>query len=807
MNNNQTYFLKLESIIITVSLFILIWLSSLYFGAPVSSTELDQSWLQGLGYAFKQHWQAGIDYVFTFGPLGYLSHPTTPYDSDLFYLVVSWQIISGFCFALIFLLMASTLPSKIDKFIYFSLVVILLSAFAYDARYHLGMVAITLLLISRWSVLNTQPFFRDLSVVAWLLFLATISLTKFSYFILILAAIFSVSVVVGWRSSRLAALLIPITFGAMVIGIWLMAGQSLTNLPTFLQTSLAITNGYSEAMVIGYNLTEIKLAIGISLLITGLTITFAWSKPFQLERGLISSLILLDLFLVWKAGFVRHDTHSLIFFTVTTVIPFLIQIDKERTAVAQWIFYTLRYLTVVLALGGLLFTGLAIDYTPRTFIGNWNQRLVDNYKMLTHLTQYKQNQDKFVVASKQQHDLPKIRVQVGNATVDTFSYEQGVLLLNGFNWQPRPVFQSYLAYTPSLLALNGNFFAQSRAPAFVIFKLPEIDSRFPMASDSEVLKILFRDYQPVLVEKGYLLLQRAPRGQGRVTNGRVLWTHSVKLNEELAVNQQGESKSSYLVSIDLRQSWLGRLAKLFYRLPMVRLELETTAGEQLSYRIIPQMVQNSFLLNPLILDQHDVIRWYDQLGLKRVAKLRVVVMPTWLHRFFQPAVTVTAHEFTITPPVLESTIEQKIPRKLYPMLQSKPYQVSMPHQDMLEGGQSVLMVHAPGEIQFRVMAGTHTLKGQFGLIENAYQNKQICPYLSDGIEFKVVLQPLEGAPQILFNRFLNPQTVITDRGFQKLPDLSFTAPGKEAMLLLLTQPGPADNAQCDWSFWQGIKVE
>jgi hypothetical protein len=649
--NNQTRSLKLESIITTVSLFTLIWLSSLYFGSPVSSTELDPSWRQGLGYAFKQHWQAGIDYVFTFGPLGYLSDPFAPYDSDLFYLVVSWQIISGLCFALIFLLMASTLPRKIDKFIYFSLVVIVLSAFAYDARYHLGMVAITLLLISRWSVLNTQPLLRNLSIAAWLLFLATISLTKFSYFILVIAAIFSVSAVVFWRTSRLAALIIPITFGAMFIGIWLMAGQSLTNLPAFFQTSLAITNGYSEAMAIGYNLTEIKLAIGISLLIIGMTTVFTWSKPIQLERGVISGLILLDLFLVWKAGFVRHDSHSIIFFSTTTVIPFLISIDTGRTAVAQRIFYTLRYLTVVLALGGLLFVGLAIDYTPRIFIGHWNQRLVDNYKMLTRLTQYKQDQDNFVVASKQQHDLPKIRAQVGNATVDTFSYEQGVLLLNGLNWQPRPVFQSYLAYTPSLLAINGNFFAQSRAPAFVIFKLLEIDSRFPMASDSEVLKILFRDYQPVLVEKGYLLLQRAPRGQGRVTNGRVLWTHSVKLNEELAVNHQGESKSSYLISIDLRQSWLGRLAKFLYRLPMVRLELETTEGEQLSYRIIPQMAQNSFLLNPLILDQNDVIKWYGQLGLKRVAKLRVVVMPTWLHRFFQTEVTVTAYEFTITPPV------------------------------------------------------------------------------------------------------------------------------------------------------------
>jgi hypothetical protein len=193
--------------------------------------------------------------------------------------------------------------------------------------------------------------------------------------------------------------------------------------------------------------------------------------------------------------------------------------------------------------------------------------------------------------------------------------------------------------------------------------------------------------------------------------------------------------------------------------------------------------------------------------LKRVANLRVVVTPEWLQNFFQTDVAVTISESPVTPSVLADNVKQKLLGTFYPMFSSKPVQVSFPNQEMAEEGQAVLMVHAPGEMRFQVSPGKHTLTGQFGLLAGAYDGKPgSCPAVGDGVEFSILLKEEQKPEQVLFKRFLNPPLLEPDRGMQTLPGISF-AVEKEATLLLLTQPGPANDAQCDWSFWKGIRID
>src|SRR5262249_34455668 len=103
------------------------------------------------------------------------------------------------------------------------------------------------------------------------------------------------------------------------------------------------------------------------------------------------------------------------------------------------------------------------------------------------------------------YSLPRIKACVGAATVDMISYEQGLVFINQMNWRPRPVFQSYYACTPWLIAANAQFFQGPRAPEYLIFKFQTIDRRMPTLEDSGALVQVFHHYQPVLVEKGCLL--------------------------------------------------------------------------------------------------------------------------------------------------------------------------------------------------------------------------------------------------------------------------------------------------------------
>ena len=67
------------------------WIALLYFPHDVAAAQTDPSWAQSLGYFVKNRFQAGQDYVFTYGPLGYFATPM--YDADLFWFKVAWELI------------------------------------------------------------------------------------------------------------------------------------------------------------------------------------------------------------------------------------------------------------------------------------------------------------------------------------------------------------------------------------------------------------------------------------------------------------------------------------------------------------------------------------------------------------------------------------------------------------------------------------------------------------------------------------------------------------------------------------------
>jgi len=635
-----------EQIMSTTSIFIITWLSFLAFGGAPANDALDPSWTQGLGYAFKHNFQAGIDYIFTFGPLGYLSSTFSSYDSDLFYSFVLWQILNSFCFAVIFIVFSFQLPHRTDRFVYLALTIILLTIYSYDTRYFLGMIASVSLLLRPPPMFTRTPFhyFTVLNLV--LLWLAIAALTKFSNFILANLAMVSLAVGIFYTRSRWQAVLIPVIFGLFLIISWRLTGQALTHLPLFIKNSILMTSNYNEGMSFGFNVTAIQFALTAMGTMTLLLLLSTLSPPMQLTRTIIATFILLVLFITWKAGFILQESyHFSLFFTVITLLPFLVPLAEPMHRTVTIICHSLRYATIVAGLTGLFIAGQELHYAPKNFIGHWNQRVVENFMTLVELPSFKSDRDITVAQFKHYYNLPLTRALVGTAPVDIFSWEQGILLLNELNWQPRPIFQSYAAYNSALLALNGDFYASAQAPPFVIFKYQEIDNRFPPGSDSEALKILLRDYYLVLVEKDYIVLKRDPRGQGRVADGQTLLSQSIKMGEVFDLSAVNDKL--LLLKLDIQKSWWGHLVGFLYRVPRVTLELETTTGAKLSYRLITQMAHSSFLISPLLIRPAHIFSWYANKPLRRVAKLRVVV-ETGGEYFFNDQMVVQVNEFPIT---------------------------------------------------------------------------------------------------------------------------------------------------------------
>jgi len=595
---------------VNLPLFILMWLSFLKFTKPPQVSP-DNSWVQTLGYAFQHDWQAGLDYIFTYGPLAYFY--LAPYGSD--WKVTVWWMVFSALFASLFLIKGSQLPTLTERLLYWFLSIVILSYKSLDPLHYLAIITGTLLVIQPPRWLNSQLF---LGLI--LLMLATLSLTKFTHFLLVIVCISGIF----WHQwqiySRHRALVILLVFFSLWLTTWMLAGQSCWNLPTFILNSLRLASGYNEAMSLGYGtlLTEIYLAIILLVLIS---IMVLWSG-----RSISGLIILSTLFLVWKAGFVRHDAHSRQFFTVALLIPFLIERPVQKL-----------FIGLLLASFFAAFTGLflsanhnGMNYTPSNFIFHWYDKLLRNVSSLSALQAPS-------LRKQPTYLLPQIQAVVKQAPLDVFPPFQVVAILNQFNYRPRPVFQGYAA-SANLLELNGHFYTSAQAPEFVLFKLQPIDGRWPLLEDSQVIRILLRDYQLRLIENTFLLLQRHPRRQV-ATVPRL--SQQVTFNEIIDIRRFSEE--NLLLRMDIRKSGWGKLWAFFYKLPEIFLEAQTLTGELYSYRLIPNLARFDFIVNPLITNDQDWIA--GLLGKKRLATFKIILKNPKYEQFFQPRIDIHLSHF------------------------------------------------------------------------------------------------------------------------------------------------------------------
>jgi hypothetical protein len=82
--------------------------------------------------------------------------------------------------------------------------------------------------------------------------------------------------------------------------------------------------GYSEAMSIVGSRTEVRWALGVLALAGGLIGLTCFAKAEKFTQFVIGGIVSAELFLAWKEGFVRHDTHANLFFSLAVLTPFLL---------------------------------------------------------------------------------------------------------------------------------------------------------------------------------------------------------------------------------------------------------------------------------------------------------------------------------------------------------------------------------------------------------------------------------------------------------------------------------------------------
>ena len=589
----------------------------LLYPTGVAGPTMDPSWAQSLGYFLKHRFQAGRQYVFPYGPLGYF--PVPLYNADLFWLKIAWEL--GIKFLLVWTALRLTRHtlSLVPRLAFCVLTAVFLTQ-NLDGPYDFFLFLLGV------SLADTRAFSRPRLALDTFL-LAALALTKFT-------ALVQAGLVVAVASGRLLlvrpwwrALLPPAFFGGFLIASWLALGQSLTNIPAYLSNSLEVAAGYNDAMGTPGEGSMIALALVIGALLAAALFSFHYGRRQGVADACALGMVAVLLFLHWKHGFVTQDMHQIFFFGMTLLCPFFFPNLFPGFRWRRGLRPILAGLAVLLSIVGFVHVyDKDLSLEPRTFLSRRVAGFRQNARFLLDPVTLREHLERVREAMARQFAMPEIAARVGGASVDALNYEQGVVMLNRLNWTPRPVFQSNAAYTRHLQALNAQFLAGPEAPAYLIFQLVGWGGRFPSLDDSQALFELFKRYRPILAEGNNLLFEKnRTDAAGEVPPWTPVREKTVGFDEEVVVGDLPEVFQ--VAQVRLAYSWRGKLQKALFKPPVVYLRVRTADGGAQLHRFIPAIAESGFLLNPLLGETRDVVDLYGGGNGKRVVALSFYADP------------------------------------------------------------------------------------------------------------------------------------------------------------------------------------
>ena len=554
----------------------------------------DPSWTLATNEAVARHFLFGTQIIFTSGPFSsvytHLFHPATffmVFVTSLYLAIACWACLVvltrnagwGRVLGLSVGLLGLLGPGDVEFYV-FSLAFALATIRALDddapSWLATGRGALLIALIA-------APF--------GLLPLIKISLIPLSAFMTIASA--AVLALCGFRMAGIAAVIGPVVALPLC---WIWAGQPISGLGSYFASMPQITLGYTTAMsqnpqipatvshitlkLIWSYLTMVGYLIAAAMI---LVVLLVHRRRMQLVRILLGGIYFTYLFFAFKAGFVRHDSHVLIageaLLFGALLLPFVVRSRLADVALAVavcvYLMPEIQHAHIHLANPAASYVSAASGIAKTVTQSNWMHA----------------DYDAALQSLRRRVPLPQT-----STSTDIYPTDQSYLIASGSNWNPRPLLQSYSAYTPMLAEKDRQHLASSTAPENIVFAVQPIDGRLPSLEDGPSWPTIIRNYFVTGMQDGFLLLSRKAHGPSS-SELQELSIESHRMGQEVLVP---DSPRLVFVRVDLDPTFLGKLADFAYKPPEIFIRLTLTDGTRRQYRFIPGMGQAGFVLSPLV---------------------------------------------------------------------------------------------------------------------------------------------------------------------------------------------------------------
>ncbi len=564
---------------------------------------LDESWQTALNLALENSFVFGKDFVFTYGPLGFLSTRVDFGINFLYFVLFDLFVAANFA------LIIHYVWKRYYNFAAISVCLLLcwLSPLA-DASFKL------LLIMLFWTILGnrkssaiyfTVPFL--IAVISFFIKLNTSFLAVVIFYIFLSVSIFKDEKISFGKIAL--ALFMPLTIflGGVVFKV---------DFAGYIFNGLELINNYNDSMnYISSSFTKYTIFIAATALLSwfGFFVLFLKNKK-NISNFCAFAVFSLVLFVLFKQSLVRSDGAHLFAYLYFAPVIWLFTL----------LFFGENFPKLKNYLFAIAFTTLLISILPLRYATNTNE--FNPFSRLTYFAQiFSGNDEKTKVRAAEKFKLPDEILQIiGQKSVDIVPQNVNLIYFNHLNYDPRPVFQSYAAYSEKLLTLNRQKYESENAPEFIIFSNEVVDNRYSMFEDQEAKIAILENYSVhkkfEFSENTYLLLEKNPISK------------SVKLEESqieaIRFYENYEIKNlnaMYFLKIKIDYSPLGKISKILYQPLPIKIVLNLDDGATKEFRAVRPILESGVIVNPLVESDEDYECFFkgETNALKKIKSFRI----------------------------------------------------------------------------------------------------------------------------------------------------------------------------------------
>jgi hypothetical protein len=572
---------------------------------------LDASWAEAMLMTINQGKVFGRDFIFNYGPLGFLNVRVLP------------EYFSGYALMLVDFL-------TIGHLIYF-----LRKALLKEGASRIWTLVGAGMLLWPWG------FFADFSFTYFFFFLFWLleARTLRKIWPLFLAALLSVMIVfVKVNLSLIVVLLFLIAllyfvwvekfpkktvflaFVVQILGIALGAWSMRVDLWPYLRYSMDMIASYPDGMsVIQLSKKYLFVLLGLEgLMALGLVVYIIKEIKSFWSYLPVYAFVGITAFLGFKQAHIAISNLNMFgFFLLLPMLGLMLylftDVKSKSAYLLAWV------LTCQIAATSYIRWVDHIAYKPVSFSPITYFKGIVSYE-------YAHNFDQNPIPLS-----PRVRAMIGNETVDAMNNDLSMIYFNRLNYNPRPVVQTYAAHSALLADVNGAKYRSSTGPTFVLYKLDEFRWQNPFWADSEANEALLTHYS--LIDTARIGGQTFHIFK-RLNKPRTVPIRDMHIRMERGKEVFFPKGALVKLTVDMDFTFVEKLVRFAFQPPLVYADVRYEDGQKRTFRVSDKIMKGGVLGNVRVTDQSELETFFRFHGQRSVRAISVrFYMPSVLPRF------------------------------------------------------------------------------------------------------------------------------------------------------------------------------